>query len=49
MIRLIKYFKPKQVFYIFIAFLLIASQVYLELKIPDYISTRSIYGSLCIW
>ena len=38
MIRLIKYFKPKQVFYIFIAFLLIATQVYLELKIPDYMS-----------
>ena len=38
MLRLIKYFKLKQVFYIFIAFLLIAFQVYLELKIPDYMS-----------
>ncbi len=38
MIKLIKNFNKKQVLYIFIAFLLIAVQVYFELKIPDYMS-----------
>ena len=38
MIKLIKYFTKKDIFYIIISVLLITFQVYLELKMPDYMS-----------